>query len=338
MVEKQILAQARRIIPQIIPEDFDRKNVVACGLGYKIRGEEPTRELSLIVSVERKEPESHLASRDIIPKTFDGLYTDVIETGHIRALSPVDDPHARHRPARPGISIGHYRITAGTFGLVVQRNGERFILSNNHVLANCNDAATGDAIWQPGPLDGGESQDKIAALAEFVPLDFGQKPGDCDIASSVAEFINALAGVTGSSHRLQAIQQTDGQNLMDAALAKLSDPTQVIPQIMEIGLPVGAGAPALGQAVQKMGRTSGLTAGIVQQIDVEVDVDYNGCPVRFTDQVFASSMSKPGDSGSAILDMEKRVVGLLFAGSDQVTIFTPIQRVLEHFNVTVVTQ
>ncbi|MEA3310257.1 MAG: hypothetical protein U9Q70_12210 [Chloroflexota bacterium] len=338
MIGNQLLAQARQIIPQAIPKVFDRKNVVACGLGYKIRGKEHTQELSLIVSVERKEPESHLASRDIIPKAFDGLYTDVIETGRIRALFPLDDPRVRYRPAMPGISIGHYHITAGTFGLLVQRGDERFILSNNHVLANCNDATTGDAIWQPGPLDGGDSQDKIATLAEFVPLDFGQKSGECDIASSVAQIINALAGVAGSSHRLQAIQQTAGQNLMDAALAKPVNPAQVMPRIMQLGFPTGAGTPNLGQEVQKMGRTSGLTEGIVRQIDVEVSVDYNGRSVRFTDQVFTDPMSKPGDSGSAILDMGKRVVGLLFAGSDQITIFTPIQRILEHFGVTVVTQ
>ena len=107
---------------------------------------------------------------------------------------------------------------------------------------------------------------------------------------------------------------------------------------MELGLPTGISTPTLGTAVQKMGRTSALTSGLIRQVHVEVSVNYEGRPVRFTDQTFATPMSKPGDSGSAILNMENQVVGLLFAGSDQVTIFTPIQRILQHFNVTVVTE
>jgi hypothetical protein len=86
-----------------------------------------------------------------------------------------------------------------------------------------------------------------------------------------------------------------------------------------------------------MGRTTGLTQGVIQQIDVTVNVEYNGQMVQFADQVFASSMSQPGDSGSAILDMDKRVVGLLFAGSERVTILTPIERILSAFSVDVVT-
>jgi hypothetical protein len=64
-----------------------------------------------------------------------------------------------------------------------------------------------------------------------------------------------------------------------------------------------------------------------------VSVDYNGRTARFTDQVLTGSMSSPGDSGSGILDMDRRVVGLLFAGSTSVTIFTPIQRILDRFGV-----
>jgi hypothetical protein len=125
---------------------------------------------------------------------------------------------------------------------------------------------------------------------------------------------------------------------MDAALARPLDPDAIIPEIMNIGLPTGTANVALGQKVQKMGRTTGLTEGVVQQIDVTVNVDYNGRVIQFRDQVFTSSMSQPGDSGSGILDMDKRAVGLLFAGSDRVTIFTPIERILSHFNVDVVAE
>ena len=63
-------------------------------------------------------------------------------------------------------------------------------------------------------------------------------------------------------------------------------------------------------------------------------MDYSGRTVRFVNQVFASPMSAPGDSGAAIMDMQRRAVGLLFGGSDRATIFTPIQRILERFDVT----
>ena len=53
----------------------------------------------------------------------------------------------------------------------------------------------------------------------------------------------------------------------------------------------------------------------------------------FADQIITNSMSSPGDSGSGILDMDRRAAGLLFAGSTSVTIFTPIQRVLDYFGV-----
>lgn len=337
-MQNQTLARARQVYWHALPDLLSRKNVVACGLGYKIRGEEQTEDLSVMVSVKHKEPEAHLSEHDLVPRQINGMETDVVETGLIRAYFPTGDPKARHRPAPPGVSIGHELITAGTFGLVVHRDGERFILSNNHVLANSNDAAKGDPIRQPGPLDGGTSADQIATLEDFVPLDFGEQPGQCDVAQFTADVLNTLAKITQSSHRLQSVQQTDGINLMDAALARPLDPDAIIPEIMNIGLPTGTANVALGQKVQKMGRTTSLTEGVVQQIDVTVNVDYNGRVIQFRDQVFTSSMSQPGDSGSGILDMDKRAVGLLFAGSDRVTIFTPIERILSHFNVDVVAE
>ena len=332
---QQILAEVRQVYRQVLPDLLQRRNVVACGLGYKISQGQPTSELSLIVSVVQKVPREELSAQDLIPQAIGGLLTDVVETGRIRALM-ADDPKARRRPAPPGVSVGHHDITAGTFGLLVHRGGDPLILSNNHVLANSNQAKVGDPIYQPGPADGGTAADKIATLADFMPIDFGQQPSQCQVADSIAGILNALAGVIGSSHRLQTVQQTPGTNSMDAALARPDSPELVIPEILGLGRPVGTGEPRLGLAVQKMGRTTGLTQGMVTQIDVTVNVDYGGRVAYFTDQIITGNMSSPGDSGSGILDMNRNVVGLLFAGSDQVTIFTPIQRILEHFGVEVV--
>lgn len=63
-----------------------------------------------------------------------------------------------HRPAFPGIPVGHYKITAGTPGCFVKDKQENvYILSNNHVLANTDSGFYKDPILQPGKLDGAEN-------------------------------------------------------------------------------------------------------------------------------------------------------------------------------------
>ena len=67
------------------------------------------------------------------------------------------------------------------------------------------------------------------------------------------------------------------------------------------------------------------------------NVIYGNETLRFVNQVVTGPMSRPGDSGSAILDEQKRVVGLLFSGSDYATIFTPISFVLAALDIEVIT-
>ncbi len=335
-MDYSVLKNARTVYRQTLGDLFQRRHVVACGLGYKIRDGKQSTELSLVVSVTRKVPRSELAEADVIPQSVSGLTTDVVETGRLHAYMP-ENPRARHRPAPAGTSLGHRDITAGTFGLLVHREGRAYILSNNHVIADSNAARIGDPIYQPGPADGGTANDQIATLFEMQPLDFGDNPAECDIVEKLAALLNLLASWTGSTHRLQPVKRTPGLNSMDAALALPDQPSLVRPEIMGIGLPSGMAPPFLGQRVQKMGRTTGLTQGIVTQIDVTVNVDYAGRTARFRDQVFTGPMSSPGDSGSTILDMERRVVGQLFAGSERVTIFTPITPILDRFGVELVT-
>jgi hypothetical protein len=82
----------------------------------------------------------------------------------------------------------------------------------------------------------------------------------------------------------------------------------------------------LGMEVKKSGRTTGLTSGTVQLLDASVQVGYGAGKIAlFTNQILTTNMSQGGDSGSLLVDGEgKKAVGLLFAGSDQVTIHNPI--------------
>src|SRR3989441_2942588 len=179
---------------------FARANVVGVAIGNKsIRGRE-TDERCIVVFVEAKRPEAELRRWDVVPKAFGGIRTDIVETGRFHALEmaqAVDLGRTRRiRPVPGGVSIGHIQITAGTLGVLAQRNGRPVILSNNHVLANQNAGRVGDSILQPGPADGGRLQDTIARLADFVPIQF-KEPAPGPIARFLARLFSPLLHAAG---------------------------------------------------------------------------------------------------------------------------------------------
>lgn len=311
---------------------FGKGNVVACGVGYKEINGCKTSEVCVVVSVQKKLPSTQIVPGEIIPQMLGGVKTDVQETGVIRALQSRTDKW--FRPVPCGVSCGHVDITAGTLGCLAERDGELFILSNNHVLANSNQAQIGDAVLQPGTHDGGTLDDRIAVLEKFVPINFNPGSPDCPIAKGIERLLNAGARLLGSSYRVMARQA--GRNLVDAAIARPLSEMMVEKRILEIGEPQGAAVGALGMKVQKSGRTTGLTKGQIIQIDVTVRVSYGVSKLAiFEKQFMAGAMSAGGDSGSAVLDDKNAVVGLLFAGSDVTTIINPIQFVLDALDVEI---
>jgi hypothetical protein len=244
----------------------------------------------------------------------------------------------------PGVSIGHYRVTAGTFGAVVKdrRSSDLLILSNNHVLANASDgrdgrSKLGDPVYQPGSYDGGSSDDVIGRLVRFVPFSRYNNDVDCKVAAVGIRAANAMLQVVRPSYQLR-LETLGAINLVDCALARPVRPELISPEIIEIGRVNGTGEARPGMTVKKSGRTSGLTEGTVKAVKVNLNVSmgHKNDVVRFHDQVMAELKSQPGDSGSLILDEDNRAVGLLFAGSDEYTVFNPIQAVCDHLGVDVV--
>ncbi len=341
-----------------------KPNVVGVAVGLKNSVGEP----SVVVFVQRKVPTAALTAAESVPKEVNGIKTDVVEIGYVRAY---DSPRDRYRPEIPsGVSIGHYKITAGTLGTVVtdRTTGEKLILSNNHVLANSNDSLVGDAILQPGTADGGQNPaDVVARLERFVTIRYVDDPdvpvptpspsptptptpggtGSCDIVSGVVSVVNAAAALVGSHQRVapasvhsvtvgpqaavstvNAVIQTP-ENPVDCAVAKPLDPTKFTGEILGIGQVHGTKPAALGMAVRKSGRTTGFTTGTITLLNATVNVAYGNRTARFTGQIITTPMSQGGDSGSLLVDGTSNVaVGLLFAGSDQSTIFNPIDAVL----------
>ncbi|ADC69463.1 conserved hypothetical protein [Methanocaldococcus sp. FS406-22] len=288
--EIEKIAKIEEIREEVDEEILEYPNVVGVATGYRVKAGKVVPELCIQVLVEKKISETQLSQYEIIPKEINGIRTDVIATGKIEALTY----KGRYRPAFPGCSIGHYKITAGTFGCIVQdkRDHDFLILSNNHVLANTNNANIGDPILQPGRYDGGGRMDIIARLKRFVPL-------------------------------------VSGYNLVDAAVAKPLDMKYIKADIAKIGIPTGVREAVLGLQVQKTGRTTQHTTGRILSTNATVMVGYGpGVSYLFKNQIITTRMAAGGDSGSLLLDMSKRAVGLLFAGSPVITVHNNIYNVL----------
>jgi len=335
-------------------ELMSKSNVVGVAVGYKGDKTSDSGELAVVVLVQQKLPLAALSAGDVVPKTIDGVRTDVYEVGYLRAF---DTPRDRFRPQIPsGVSIGHYKITAGTLGTIVtdRRTGEKLILSNNHVLANSNDAQVGDPILQPGPTDGGQNPaDVVARLERFARLYYeGEtpgplpptEPGEGGCLLILINLINAIVGALGSNAKVAAVAPTITtpttttqavDNLVDCAVAKPLDPNMFTGQIRGIGTVSGTKPAALGMRVRKSGRTTDYTEGVITLLNATVSVAYGtNKTARFTGQVITEAMSQGGDSGSLIVDTsENKAVGLLFAGSTVATIFNPINAVLDALQV-----
>jgi hypothetical protein len=287
-----------------------QSNIVGVGYGARMASGAATDELAVRVYVRAKLPLSAVGQAERVPPTVNGTPTDVIAVGDVAA-------HAR--PVSCGVSIGHHLITAGTLGCRIALNGTagEFLLSNNHVLANSSDvgpgavggpAAVGDDILEPGPIDGGAANPRIASLHDWEPLDFAGIP-----------------------------------NTIDAAVAAIATPGDVLPPLLTIGAAVLPPQPAaLYQSVRKHGRTTAHTVGVILDLAANIKVRYGTRIAHFRNQlgiqgVGAVPFSDGGDSGSLIVDaVGRQPVGLLFAGGSGITFANYIAPVLTRFGASIV--
>ena len=283
-------------------------------LGIARSGQQHT----LAIRVQQRALMSHPAIEDMRKRAKGEV--DVRYVGRLVKLETPATLQKRRRPLVIGCSIGHFAITAGTLGCFVtdRKSKAALILSNNHVLANENNAKKGDAIIQPGDFDGGKRpKDVVAKLRDFVALEpTSTNFVDCAVAAPAKK-------IKFDSHQLGSF----------GALAGL-----------------GAKVVDEGTVVRKVGRTTGETSGRVTAFELDnVVVGYDIGNLRFDDQIEiegagTGSFSDGGDSGSLIVDADRLAVALLFAGGDTggsngmgLTYGNPIHSVLDALKVDLLT-
>ncbi|MFT6098894.1 MAG: hypothetical protein ACJAYF_001437 [Arenicella sp.] len=310
-VEAENLPQFRRGGFLGTPQPKNVKHEISIGVGTSDDNDQGHQ---LVVMYQDRKLKDHPLINSIRDKARTEVRVEYI--GRVRARAAWHQSAVT--PLRIGSSIGHFRVTAGTLGCFVedQVTGNIGVLSNNHVLANMNNAALQDHIRHPAKNDGGSGTDQFAELANFVPiaLNNGVNTVDC-----------AWAELQNSAHPIDKI------NIYDSLGNAINSINSATPQGARGGL-----------RVAKVGRTTGYTNGIIDVVNTNnLMVAYGRVSARFDGQIVINSLSAlpfslAGDSGSLIVSDGFDPVGLLFSGTASGgfmnsgrTYANPIQSVLD---------
>jgi hypothetical protein len=279
-----------------VRELFEDKNIVGLGIAEKVTDEKRTGEMCLCFYVEKKHAKGRLRNNKIIPSVLSvggrSVVTDVRGIGIVRSQN-----NAQLQPLQSGYSVSHVDApNAGTVGALVKSDNRFYVLSNSHVLALAGNAQIGENIIYPGRFDAVGKQ-VVATLADFVP------------------FKNTL----------------DKVNLVDAALAKIDDAflNKINFNIVGAVSPLDVTEPVVNNKIIANGRVSGRVESTIRDVHFSIVIKVTGIgKIGFTEQVCCDPYSDVGDSGSIIVDKSSRnIVGLHIAGSDKISIFTPINSV-----------
>jgi hypothetical protein len=310
------LRQAKEAIEK---ELLNYPGVTGVDIGYKEVGGRRTDQLAIRVLVKKKRPDVRPEER--VPETVAGFPTDVIERRYelqVLALDAelltlqADTQH--YESLRGGISVGPCRLVGGTvlggtLGLVVKDNA-----TGKPMLLSNFHVLCGDQTWAVGD-----------AISQPARIDQGTCP----------------ASVVGSLQRAVIDQNAD------CAVAEMTARTATS-EIVDIGVVTGTSVVKIDDPVRKRGRSTGLTYGFVDGVDLTVIVPYPGLgEVTLTNQIGVrpdttknAKFSGTGDSGSVLVNDAGQAVGLHFAGNaaDGHGAANPIANVLSALNVSIPTQ
>lgn len=326
----------RAVVAEAMGEDSAR---VLEGLGVRaLAVDEPDNEVTVFVARKPKRAEAV-----ILPSAISGVSLEYLS----ELLSPVQPlrlspPSRRAATGATGrvrcgasISLGNDR-SAGTMGALVRdrASGDLMGLTCNHVTGGCNNTPPGMPVVSPGVLDVTAQTDQIRMIgrhARVLPLRQGQAHVVTDHNTDVALFTIA---------RQEWVSSSQGEHY---------------------DTPEEIAAPEIGLAVEKVGRTTGHTTGILRDametdllipykhttyLNPDTQVTFQGVcyfadvkVVRGASGVFAAA----GDSGSLVVTQggpgnRRKAVGLLIGAGARTGFgyILPLQQILTRLDVQLV--
>lgn len=279
--------------------------------------------------------------RAAMPQTVDDFLVEYLQARNVLVGGSPDDSAADPMAWRNGgvhrcgssISIGNDRM-AGTLGCLVRgEDGKLYGLSNNHVTGGCNNSRPGLPIVGPGILD------VMAGSPDPITVGFHSR---------------ALRMHQGEPDIVQHTKNTD------AALFEILDESRVSSsQAGQYDTPSLVVDIDVDMEVEKVGRTTGHTTGVVESLVVgPFPVAYRSKTYHSPDEQteFVGTVyfepvlkvagdrgpfSSNGDSGSLVVttlaDGQRAAVGLVFAGNKQgESWILPLRPILEGLGVSLV--
>jgi hypothetical protein len=296
-------------------------DVVHISVGLKETNGRVTDKLCVRVYVKEKKRKDSLTASELIPPDIKGIPTDVNTVGEFE----FHDDNTKYRPIKAGIQISNRIIvlneagngtvmSRGTLGCIAidTTDDAPVILSNWHVLYGTS-GRTGDKVYQPPPTS-------------IPPVQLGDLP----------------VRPTDDADKIGVLRRKEISNSVDGAIGAIDVSScchccgihfsNEIMGLSESGRPprntiVGDERAVSGMAVFKVGKSTGRTEGVVVDDNHPAFViTKDGTTFTFSGQIAIQHVdnTKPfsthGDSGSVIINLNNKIVGLLFAGGKKVKV------------------
>jgi hypothetical protein len=320
------------------PRLFSIPGVRSVAIGHKVTGGINTRQVAIVVKVERKRQRAEIPTDELIPAEIDGIPTDVMEwSAEVYCIATVDDSKS-YRPLLGGVRIAidfpSGATGFGTMGFIGHTiaNGAVVGVTCKHVVS-----------FPPTPA---------GSLLSGVKV--GQ-PTSSDSSSCCSDIFGTVHG---------GVEKTSTA-LVDAAMVLFKKNDKYFRDIVSMGQVAGV-RPPLGTAdlnttkVFKRGQRTGQTSGVISGIDksgtygtppvtldlgIEITpdsatpiwddcVEQGQCAGMTNFQAFACE----GDSGAAVYDEQNMLVGLFRSlHCDGTAMATPIAVVTNELKIVVET-
>ena len=260
--------------------------VIGVDVDYKQVKGQKTDKFGITVYVKKKLAENELSVSDIVPSKIEGIQTDLIECPNVWPSPEYTEQSAAQVQPRAPVLFGGLSISnqfnptyQGTLGIVILSNNVPTALSCAHIMLSP-PAKPGQGVMEPSGTQGGT-----------YPKD-------------------SIGTVTQASY---------GNNNLDAAIVPIQGRSSTQNFIQNIGNVNGWISPAVSQRVGKMGITTGLTEGLITSTTLTWSYTtplggitlYNQIRV---DNTGGSVFAQPGDSGSAVVNTNYLMVGMVVSG------------------------